>query len=132
MPSTRYAGMLISLNMSPAENTQLSFLGIEKKIVLDLRLLNVLNALDQNIVLRKLVALPPISTPSMWKTQKLITYSMITLGIIVSMKYLHNIQISFEVRKDQGGTPSDNRRHYKPSGPDQGTIPNIRFLLLHF
>ena len=94
MPSTRSAGMPISLNMSQADNIQPSLQAI-KKIALDFRL-NVLNA--HNIVLHKfplLVALPPISTPSIGRTRILIAYSMITLRIIVSKKYLRIIQISF-------------------------------------
>ena len=105
--------MPISLNMSQEENIQPSLQAIEKKITLDLHL-KVHNSV--------LVALPLAPT--------------ITLGIIVSNKYLATSKFLFEAREDEGGAPPDDKRQFngpnRTSRRDQGTIPIIRFSLLHF
>ena len=105
--------MPISLDMSQEENIQLSLQAIEKEITLDLRFK------AHNSVLVALALAPTI-----------------TLGIIVSNKYLATSKFLFEAREDKGGAPPDDRRQNngpnKMSRPDQGTIPSIRFSLLHF
>ena len=78
----RSAGMPIALNVSKAENIQPSLQVIEKITTLEISL-NIQDTVPHKYP--PLVALPTITTPTMWRTRMLIMHSTITLIIIVSM-----------------------------------------------
>ena len=78
-----------------------------------------------------MVPLPPISTPIIRRTQVLKTHSTITLRNIVNMQVSLHLNIFLKFVKDKGAAPLDNRRQNNGSnwvpGPNQGTIPDIKF-----